>query len=229
MITMMIIFIHNNDNDNNDNNNDNNNASVDSLYQDRSKLSTANLRTKFLEFGGFYSSRVLNVGGWNSHVHGESPGDSESTNLRRDNLSRKIGRRSFRCLCLVRGQVVVSTFKQRGGLPETLSVAVLSKEPLGGGFGCATITCCLVTCSRVCSHVLRRPCKIIQLHTATQYGPALALSGVAGYPCFTPASACSMATWYCDIAPYQVRPPLEETALLHSPVGPSLAEFPLDL
>ena len=32
--------------------------------------------------------------GWNSHVHGEFPGKFESSNVRRDNVSREIGRSS---------------------------------------------------------------------------------------------------------------------------------------
>ena len=80
--------------------------------------STANLRTKILDFRGFDSSRILlqyyllvqetvtivyyilsllllsthKFKGWNSHVHGKFPGMSDSTNLSRDTLSREIWR-----------------------------------------------------------------------------------------------------------------------------------------
>ena len=54
----------------------------------------ANLRTEILDFRGFDSSGILIFKGWNSHVHREFPGSSESTNLStsRDNLSRELGR-----------------------------------------------------------------------------------------------------------------------------------------
>ena len=52
---------------------------------------TADLRTKILDFRGFYSSRIVILRG-NSHVHMELPGKLESTNLSRDNLSREIWR-----------------------------------------------------------------------------------------------------------------------------------------
>ena len=45
-------------------------------------------RTKILDFRGFDSSRIL----WNSHVHREFPGNRESTDLSRGNISREIGR-----------------------------------------------------------------------------------------------------------------------------------------
>ena len=45
-----------------------------------------------LGFRGFDSSLILMLEGWNSHVHGEFPGNFESSNLSRDNLSREIGR-----------------------------------------------------------------------------------------------------------------------------------------
>ena len=51
---------------------------------------TADLRTKILDFRGLDSSRVLN--GCNSQAHREFPGNSESSNLSRDILSREIGR-----------------------------------------------------------------------------------------------------------------------------------------
>ena len=50
------------------------------------------LRTKILDFGVFDPNRSFK--GWNSHVHREFFGSVESTNLRCDNLSREIGRRS---------------------------------------------------------------------------------------------------------------------------------------
>ena len=52
-------------------------------------LSTANLRTKIPDFGGFDSSRILVLRGWNCHVHREYPGSFESVDLSRDNLSRQ--------------------------------------------------------------------------------------------------------------------------------------------
>ena len=51
------------------------------------------LRTKILDFRGFYSSIIsLNLKGWKSHVYREFSGNLESSNLSRDNLSREIGR-----------------------------------------------------------------------------------------------------------------------------------------
>ena len=44
-----------------------------------SKRSTANLRTKILGFRGFDSSIILNLKGWNSHVHRKYPRNSESS------------------------------------------------------------------------------------------------------------------------------------------------------
>ena len=52
----------------------------------------ANLRTKILDFGGFDSSRILILRGWNSQGHREFPGKLESSDLSRDDLSREIGR-----------------------------------------------------------------------------------------------------------------------------------------
>ena len=57
-----------------------------------SELATADLRTKILDFRGFDSSIIVVFKRWNSHVHGEFPGKSESTNLSRENLSGEIGR-----------------------------------------------------------------------------------------------------------------------------------------
>ena len=46
---------------------------------------TANLRSKILDFRGSDSSGILILKGWNSHAHRELPGnDIESTNLSRD-------------------------------------------------------------------------------------------------------------------------------------------------
>ena len=53
---------------------------------------TANLRAKILDFGGFDSSGVLNSrGGILMSIGKEFPGNYESTNPSRDDLSRKIG------------------------------------------------------------------------------------------------------------------------------------------
>ena len=60
---------------------------------DGSAHDTANLRTKTLDFKGFDSSRIWILRGWNSHVHREFPGKLESSNLNREILSRKIGRK----------------------------------------------------------------------------------------------------------------------------------------
>ena len=57
---------------------------------------TANLRTYILDSRGFDSSINLNCKGWNSNVHRGLPGNFESTNLSRDNLSREIGRTSHK-------------------------------------------------------------------------------------------------------------------------------------
>ena len=48
---------------------------------------TANLRTKILDFRGLdssSSSRILSCEGWNSQAHKEFPGKLESNNIRRD-------------------------------------------------------------------------------------------------------------------------------------------------
>ena len=45
-----------------------------------------------LDFRGVDSSIILNLKGWNSHVHGGFTGKFESSNVSRDNLSREIGR-----------------------------------------------------------------------------------------------------------------------------------------
>ena len=60
---------------------------------------TANLRTKILDFGGFGSMRNLDFQGWSFHVHREFPGNVESTNLSRDNLSRAIVRSQHVLFC----------------------------------------------------------------------------------------------------------------------------------
>ena len=51
------------------------------------------------EIRGFYSSIILDFKGWNSQVHVELPRKLESSNLRRDEISREIGRvaTTFRC------------------------------------------------------------------------------------------------------------------------------------
>ena len=53
---------------------------------------TANLRAKILDFKGFDSSIILISKGGIFMSKGEFPRNSESTNLIRDDLSRKIGR-----------------------------------------------------------------------------------------------------------------------------------------
>ena len=55
---------------------------------------TDNLRTKILVFRGFEPQHNLDCKGWSSHVHREFPGNVESTNLSRDDLSGEIGRRA---------------------------------------------------------------------------------------------------------------------------------------
>ena len=47
---------------------------------------TANLRTTIMCFRGFYSSRILIVRGWISHVHRGLSGNLGSSNLSRDNV-----------------------------------------------------------------------------------------------------------------------------------------------
>ena len=56
------------------------------------RMAAANLCAEILDLGGFDSSGILSLRGWNSHVHRKFPGYFESTNLSRDNLSREIGR-----------------------------------------------------------------------------------------------------------------------------------------
>ena len=53
---------------------------------------TPNLRTKILDLRGLDSSIVLIAKGWKSHARREFPGNVESTNRSRDNLSSEIGR-----------------------------------------------------------------------------------------------------------------------------------------
>ena len=58
----------------------------------------------------------LKFEGWNSHVHKELPGDVESTNLRRDNLSGEIGPTS---------PVAAAASREKGGrltLPVNCSI-----------------------------------------------------------------------------------------------------------
>ena len=50
---------------------------------------TANLRTKILDFRGFDSSIILI---WRGGIPRPDPGNSESSNLSRDNIDREIGR-----------------------------------------------------------------------------------------------------------------------------------------
>ena len=57
-----------------------------------SYLSTANLPTNIVDFGGVLLKHNLNSKGWNSHVHRGFPGKFESSNVSRDNVSREIGR-----------------------------------------------------------------------------------------------------------------------------------------
>ena len=59
--------------------------------------STANLRTKIMDFRVLDSSIILMLRGGLFHVHREYPGKFESSNLSRDILSREIGRRGGLC------------------------------------------------------------------------------------------------------------------------------------
>ena len=68
---------------------------------DQQAASTANLRTRILDYRGFELEHNLNWKGWNSQANRTFPGSFESTNLGRDNLSRETGRMS--CLQGVRG------------------------------------------------------------------------------------------------------------------------------
>ena len=55
----------------------------------------ANLRTKILDFRGFYSNIILDLEGWHSLAYKDFPKNVESRNLSRDNLSREIGRSMY--------------------------------------------------------------------------------------------------------------------------------------
>ena len=55
------------------------------------RVDTANLRTKILDFRGFDSSRILGLRGGIPQAHRKFPGNVELTNLGRDNASREIG------------------------------------------------------------------------------------------------------------------------------------------
>ena len=59
------------------------------------------IRTRNLDFRGFGPKQNLNIKGWNSHVHRESPRHFESTNLSRRNLSREIERTFSTCARLL--------------------------------------------------------------------------------------------------------------------------------
>ena len=61
------------------------------VYIDLSS-STANLRTKIMDFRGFDSSIILILTGGIPRPIGDFPGKFESSNLSRDNVSREIGR-----------------------------------------------------------------------------------------------------------------------------------------
>ena len=64
-------------------------------------MHTANPPTSIVDFRGFYSSTVLILKKWNSQVHRGFPGNFESSNVSRCNVSRRIGRIAsrlwFRC------------------------------------------------------------------------------------------------------------------------------------
>ena len=66
--------------------------------------SAANLRAKIPDFGGFDWGRILIFKGWNYHVHRESPGKLEPSNLSREILSREMGRRGHRRKTSYRGR-----------------------------------------------------------------------------------------------------------------------------
>ena len=55
---------------------------------------TSNLPTNIVGFRGFDSSIFFILRLWNSQAHRESPGKLESSNVSRDNVSRRIGRRT---------------------------------------------------------------------------------------------------------------------------------------
>ena len=59
-------------------------------YLGQLRARTANLRTNIMDLGGFDSSITLILKGWNSRSHRGFPGSFESSNLSRDNVSRKI-------------------------------------------------------------------------------------------------------------------------------------------
>ena len=52
---------------------------------------------RFLDFGGFDSEQNIDLKGWSSQAHREFPGNVESTNLSRDNLSREIDMFCYPC------------------------------------------------------------------------------------------------------------------------------------
>ena len=68
---------------------------------------TPNLPTNIVDVGGFDSSIMLFVKGWNSHVHREFPRNVESSNVSRGNVSREIGHTGARpmgaCIAVSRG------------------------------------------------------------------------------------------------------------------------------
>ena len=75
---------------------------------------TANLRTKILDFGGFDSCMILILRG--GIPRPMFPGNHESTNLSRDNVTREIGRtcshiRPFFILRIVRPRIFESKFR----------------------------------------------------------------------------------------------------------------------
>ena len=57
----------------------------------RARSNTPNLPTNIVDFGGFDSSTILIQRGWNSQAHRGLPGKFESSNVSRDNVSRRIG------------------------------------------------------------------------------------------------------------------------------------------
>ena len=62
-------------------------------YATNCRASTANLRTMIMHFRGFDSSIILILRGGIPRPIGNSPGEFESSNVSRDDVSREIGRR----------------------------------------------------------------------------------------------------------------------------------------
>ena len=102
--------------------------------------STANLRNNIMDFQRVWLKQNLNLKGWNSHVHGESPGISESANLSRDNLSREIGRRhdhatvsfdrDFKSIVCLSGKWMHARIQGPMGLEDDSKHELFENQPL---------------------------------------------------------------------------------------------------